>query len=241
MDALIYTAMSGAEHVLRGLQVRANNLANANTGGFRADMASARSVAAQGYGYDSRHLAALGGYGVDGTAGKLSETGRPLDAAIQGAGYFAVETDEGPAYTRAGNFTLSGDGALMLGARPVLGEGGPIVLPPHSAMTIGQDGTLSIVSEGGNETQTVDRLLLVNPDPADVTKNQAGLIVSRSGMGFAQDDSVVVLGGHLEGSNVSPVEEMMQSMSLTRSFEVQMRLYKVADEMADAGNRLIRS
>ncbi|CAN7779482.1 flagellar basal body rod protein FlgF [Caballeronia sp. dw_19] len=241
MDAFIYTAMSGADRALRGLQVRANNLANTNTGGFRADVATSESMAVDGYGYDSRHLATLGSGGLDSTPGKLTETGRPLDVAIQGAGYFAVESGDGPAYTRAGSFTVTGDGALMLGARAVLGEGGPIMLPPNHGVTVGQDGTISIVPEGSNETQTVDRLMLVNPDPTDLIKNEAGLIVSRSGTSFEQDDSVLVLGAHLESSNVSAVEEMMQTMSLTRSFEIQMRLFKVADEMADAGNRLIRS
>lgn len=240
MDAFIYTAMTGADHSLRALNVRANNLANAQTTGFRADMASVTSQAASGYGYDSRHHAALTSTHVDHTPGKTSETGRTLDVAIDGPGYLAIETDSGVAYTRAGAMAMDGEGNLTLGGHTVLGDGGPIVLPEHDALTIGADGTISVVLAGEKGTQDVGRLLLVNPEPADLMKNEQGLIVSRSGAEYAADGSVTVKGGHLESSNVSAVEEMMHTMSLTRSFEMQMKLYKVADEMADAGNRLIR-
>lgn len=240
MDAFIYTAMTGADHSLRALNVRANNLANAQTTGFRADLASVTSEAVPGYGYDSRHHAALTSTHVDHTPGKLSETGRALDVAIDGVGYLAVETEEGTAYTRAGALVLEGDGTLTLNGRAVLGDGGPVVLPEHDAVTIGADGTISIVTAGETRTQDVGRLLLVNPEPTDLVKNAQGLVVSRSGTEYGADDTVTVKAGHLEGSNVSAVEEMMQTMSLTRSFEMQMRLYKVADEMADTGNRLIR-
>ncbi|WP_175885451.1 flagellar basal body rod protein FlgF [Burkholderia sp. BCC0044] len=240
MDNFLYTAMTGAEHSLRALEVRANNLANAQTSGFRADLASVTSEAARGYGYDSRYHAALTSTRVTHTPGRVSETGRTLDVAIDGAGYLAVETGRGVAYTRAGSLQLDGDGALTLNGNTVLGDGGPIVLPEHDALTIGADGTISVVMAGEKGVQDAGRLLLVNPEPADLTKDERGLIVSRTGAEYASDGSVTINGGHLETSNVSAVEEMMQTMSLTRSFEMQMKLYKVADEMADAGNRLIR-
>lgn len=240
MHNFIYTAMTGADHSLRALNVRANNLANAQTTGFRADMASVTSQAASGYGYDSNHQAALTGTHVNHTPGKVSDTGRTLDVAIDGVGYLAVETDSGVAYTRAGSLMLDADGALTLGGNTVLGEGGPIVLPEHDSLTIGADGTISVVMTGEKGVQDVGRLLLVNPEPSDLMKNEQGLIVSRSGATYDADGSVTVKGGHLESSNVSAVEEMMHTMSLTRSFEMQMKLYKVADDMADTGNRLIR-
>lgn len=240
MDNFLYTAMTGAEHSLRALNVRANNLANAQTSGFRADLATVTSEAAKGYGYDSRHHAALTSTHVNHTPGKTSETGRTLDVAINGSGYLAVETDQGVSYTRAGSLVIDGEGALTLKGHTVLGDGGPIVLPEHDALTIGADGTISVVMAGEKGIQDVGRLLLVNPEPADLMKNEQGLIVSRSGTEYGADGSVTVKGGHLETSNVSAVEEMMQTMSLTRSFEMQMKLYKVADELADAGNRLIR-
>lgn len=241
MDSLIYTTMTGAGNALRALEVRANNLANAQTAGFRADLARAQTRPVEGYGYDSRHAADLPETVVDHTPGRLSDTGRALDVAIEGTGYLAVVTDDGEAYLRAGSLMLDGDGALSLGGRAVLGEGGPLVLPEHEHLTIGADGTISVKTADSPDVQDVGRLKLVNPDPADLRKDVNGLLISRSGASYPADDQVTVKGGHLEGSNVSAIDEMMQTMSLTRSFEMQMRLFKVADEMADSGNRLVRA
>jgi flagellar basal-body rod protein FlgF len=160
--------------------------------------------------------------------------------AIAGQGYFAVQIGDGEAYTRAGNFTLDQSGALTLNGRPVLGDGGPIVLPEHSAMQIGEDGTIFVRALGQAELQPVDKLKLVKPEADAITKNSAGLIVARSGEPFAADDTVRVRSGHLEGSNVSAIEEMVATMNLNREFEIQMKLYRAADAMADAGNRLVR-
>lgn len=240
MDALIYTAMSGADHAQRSLAVRANNLANAQTAGFRSDMAVSSSTAVPGYGYDSRHQARLDESAIVHTPGQLSETGRTLDVAIQGEGYFVLDTDKGTAYTRAGSFTLDADGVLRSNGQPVRGEGGQIVLPPHSMVNIGKDGTVSVQPQGETELQVIDKLLLTKPDPADLTKNERGLLVTRSGMDYPADETVAIAPGHVESSNVSAVEEMMQTMQLTRSFDMQMRLFKAADDMADGGNRLLR-
>lgn len=241
MDALIYTVMSGADRTLHAQQVHANNIANVETGGFRADLEVAASQAVPGYGYDTRYMTSLQANAVNGNAGTTTETGRSLDAAIQGPGYFSVGWNGSEAYTRAGAFTVDEQGALSINGRPVLGDGGPIVLPPFDSVKIGQDGTISVLPQGGGELQPVDKLKLVNPAAADITKNVAGLIVARSGQPLPADDQVKVQGGHLEGSNVSAIEEMIATMGLNRDFEIQMRLYKAADEMADSGNRLIRS
>ncbi|QAU23975.1 flagellar basal-body rod protein FlgF [Dyella sp. M7H15-1] len=241
MDAFIYTAMSGADHAQRSLGVRANNLANAHTAGFRADTAVSETTTVKGYGYDSRHQARLAESAVVHAPGQLSETGRSLDVAIQGEGYFVLDTDSGSAYTRAGSLQMDADGALTSNGHKVRGEGGPIVLPPHSQVSIGNDGSISVLPQGQTELQVVDKLLLVKPDPADLLKNEQGHLITRSGMDYPADDSVAVAPGHVEGSNVSAVEEMMQTMQLTRSFEMQMRMFKVADEMAEGGNRLMRS
>lgn len=240
MDALIYSAMAGAERALRDQQVRANNLANAGTTGFRADMALARSQAVEGYGYDTRHLNRLEVDAVNTREGTLVATGRELDAAIAGPGYFTVAIGDGEAYSRAGAFTLDAEGRLLLDGRAVLGEGGAIVLPPASRIAIGDDGTLSVLAEGAIEMQPVDRLKLVRPEPGDLRKNEAGLLVSRRGAALPTSEGVAVRGAHLENSNVSPVEEMVASMQATRDFELQMKLFKAADDLAANGNRLMR-
>jgi len=240
MDALIYTAMSGAERALRGQQVHANNLANMDTNGFRANLELAAAQAVPGYGYDDRHMANLQANAISTKQGVLKATGRDLDVAVSGPGYFAVQGPTGEAYTRAGGFTLDADGTLTVNGMPVLGEGGPITLPQYSKIEIGTDGTISIQSPGGlGEMQTIDKLKLVRAEGPELTKNEAGLIVPRDGQPLNADATVQVRSGHLEGSNVSAVEEMIATMSLNRTFEVQMKLFKASDDMTVAGNRLV--
>ncbi|MGC4404319.1 flagellar basal body rod protein FlgF [Methyloversatilis sp. MC4-4] len=240
MDALIYTAMSGAERALHAQQVRANNLANADTPGFRADLEMSVSEAVQGYGYDARHLGRLRADSVSNRQGTLKQTDRELDVAISGDGYLAVQWGDGEAYTRAGALTVDAEGTLTVNGRAVMGEGGPIVLPPYSQLAIGEDGTISIRPPGQPLMQPLERLKLVRPDPATVIKNEAGLLVSRGQDELPADPTVRVRAGFLEGSNVSAVEEMVATMTLNREFELQMKLYKAADSMAETGNRLIR-
>ncbi|WCM93779.1 flagellar basal body rod protein FlgF [Acidovorax sp. NCPPB 2350] len=245
MDALIYTVMSGAERSLRAQQVHANNLANLETAGFRANLEQATSDTVPGYGYDSRHMSRMQAQAVSAREGAVRATGRDLDAAIAGPGYFAVEWQGGAgqaqeAYTRAGHFDIDAEGTLTVNGRPVLGEGGPIVVPQYERIAIGEDGSVLVQNPGQQTLQVVDRLKLVNPAPGDVTKNTAGLIVARSGEALPADDTVRLRPAHLEGSNVSAVEEMVAVMDISREFEVQMKLYRSADGMAESGNRLLR-
>lgn len=243
MDALIYTVMSGAERVQRAQAVHANNLANLETAGFRANIEQASATQVSGYGYDARHLVRERSDVVSERSGSQRETGRALDVAIQGEGLFAVAqggTNGTEAYTRGGNFTIDADGSLRLGRHAVLGEGGPIVLPPHDRMEVLADGTVTVLAPGQAEMQPVDRLKLVKPDFRQLTKNEAGLLVTRDGSAPASDPGVQVASGKLESSNVSAVEEMVTTMNLARDFELQMRLYKAADGMAETGNRLVR-
>ncbi|WP_326536791.1 flagellar basal body rod protein FlgF [Pseudorhodoferax sp.] len=240
MDALIYSAMAGAERALKAQQVRANNLANAGTTGFRADMELAAHQAVAGFGYDARHMARLEADAVRTRSGTLTATGRELDAAIVGDGLFAVQFGDGEAYTRSGAFSLDAEGRLQLDGRAVLGEGGPIVLPPSTRYEIGADGSVLALAEGTQEMQAIDRLKLVQAEPGTLRKNDAGLLVTRAGGPLPVSEEVQVRGGHLEGSNVSPVEEMVATLQLNRDFEMQMKLFKAADEMAANGNRLLR-
>ena len=239
MDALIYTAMSGAERALRGQQVHANNLANMDTGGFRANMELSAAQAVNGYGYDDRHMAQLQANSVSTRQGTVKATGRELDMAISGDGFFAVDGPTGEAYTRAGAMTLDQSGLLKINGNTVLGEGGPISIPEYTKIAIGSDGTISIQSPGTATMQVIDKLKLVKAESSELTKNEAGLIVARNGQPLANDGTVLVKPGHLEGSNVSAVEEMVATMSLNRTFEVQMKLLTASDKMAETGNRLV--
>jgi flagellar basal-body rod protein FlgF len=239
MDKLIFTAVSGAERLMRSQQVHANNLANLDTAGFRASMEVATNQQLGGYGYDDRHMSSMQADMVSTRAGTVRETGRPLDVAIGGQGYLAVQSGDGEAYTRSGEIEIGPDGALSVHGHPLLGEGGPIVLPQHTAVEVGTDGTISVLTEGATQMQVVDKLRLVNATGAELTKNEAGLIVSRDGGNLPADPNVKVRPRALEGSNVSAVEEMVATMSLNRSFEVQMRLFKASDSMNETGNKLI--
>jgi flagellar basal-body rod protein FlgF len=240
MDALIYTAMSGAERALKAQQVHANNLANMDSAGFRADMEISNAVSLQnGSGYDDRHLAQLQANTVSTRGGSVKETGRDLDVAFAGDSYLAVQWQDGESYTRAGALTLGADGALTVNAHPVLGEAGPIVLPLHSKLAIGADGTISLQVPGAAAMQAVDKIKLVRAEGAELRKNEAGLLVTRNGAPLAADATAQVRAGFLEGSNVSAVEEMVATMSLNRTFEIQMKLFKASDSMNEVGNRLL--
>ncbi len=134
---------------------------------------------------------------------------------------------------------IDANGALSVSGRPLLGEGGAIVLPPHSAVEVGTDGTVSVMAEGATTMQVIDKLRLVNAEGPELTKNEAGLIVARNGNPLEADANITVRARALEGSNVSAVEEMVATMALNRSFELQMKLFQAGDKMNEAGNRLL--
>lgn len=240
MEKLIYTAMSGAEHTLLAQQIRANNLANINTTGFRADFERVSAAALEGAGYQSRVMAREEQAGSNFTPGPLMQTGRTLDLAIRGEGFFTVQTANGQeAYTRAGNFTVDTEGKLLLNERPVMSDGGEIVLPEYRSLTIGRDGTISIIPPGGGAKLEAGKLKLVQPETRDLVKGADGLFRQKQGGVAEASEQVVVASGFLEGSNVNAVDELVNSMALTRSFELQVRLMKSADEQARLGAKLI--
>ncbi|MFQ2270005.1 lateral flagellar basal-body rod protein LfgF [Aeromonas enteropelogenes] len=240
MEKLIYTAMSGAQHTLMAQQIRANNLANVNTAGFRADFERVSAQALTGDGYQSRVMAREELAGTDFKAGVLMQTGRPLDVAIRGDGFFTVQSADGKeSYTRAGNLTQDADGLLTLNGRPVLGDGGELVLPAYRDIHFGKDGTLSVTPPGGGARLEVGRLKLVNPDTRELVKGPDGLFRQRQGEDAEMSDEVVMASGFLEGANVNAVDELVSSMALTRNFELQVKLMKSADDQARQGARLI--
>lgn len=240
MEKVIYTAMSGAEHALQAQQIHANNLANVNTTGFRADFERVQAYQLEGDSFGARVLAQEIPGGTSFSAGAISETGRDLDVAIQGSGYFTVATaDGGEAYTRAGALTLTADGQLTLQGNAVQGDGGEIVIPEYRDIKIGQDGTISITPAGGGALQEIGKLKLVNPDESLLVKNSQGLLQLSDGSQAEGDDSVQVAAGFLEGSNVNPIDELINSMSLTRNFELQVKLMQSVDTQAQQGNELI--
>lgn len=253
MERALYIAMSGARQNMLAQQGHSNNLANVNTTGFKADLQQARSMPVFGEHHASRAYAMTERPATDFSSGSAIQTGRSLDVAIQGEGWFAVQSDTGEeAYTRAGEFQVDVNGTLRNGAGlPVLGEGGPIVLPPAQSITIGNDGTLSIVplGEGPEALAVVDRLKLVNPDAESLEKGQDGLMRLKAqdadapegqGAVAAPDGSVQVVTGYLESSNVNAVEEMTQILALSRQFEMQIKMMRSADQTLESAARLLQ-
>ncbi len=243
MDRMLYIAMTGARETMRSQAVNTNNLANASTTGFRADMESFLSLPVYGPGFPDRVYAVADGAGVDLSGGSVQSTGRELDVAVKGAGWIAVQApDGGEAYTRAGDLRVDSFGILTTGAgHPVLGEGGPIAVPPNGKLDIGADGTITVqpLGQGVNALATVDRIKLVNPQSANLAKGEDGLMRLRNGAPAEADAVVKLASGALESSNVNAVESMVRMIELARQFETQVKMMKTAEENDAAATKLM--
>ena len=185
MDHFIYIAASGARETMLAQAANTHNLANASTTGFRADLVTAESAYLSGAGQESRAFAGMKGRGVDFREGVINATGRALDLAINGQGWMSVEAPDGSeAFSRRGDFRINEFGQLLNGAgQAVLGNAGPVAIPPYTDVSIGADGTVSIVplGEDPNTLVVVDRIKLVNQDTALLSKNNAGLVQMTDG------------------------------------------------------------
>jgi flagellar basal-body rod protein FlgF len=241
MDRLIYLAMAGAKATMQRQDVLANNLANASTNGFRAEMQALRAVPVRGDGASTRVYALESTVGSDMRAGPLQSTGRALDVAAQGNAWFAVQSLDGSeAYTRAGALQVNAEGQLVnVAGLPVLGDGGPITVPGNATIDVAADG--SIVAQVGNgRPQTVGRLKLVTPPPeAPLQRGADGLFRAGDGADLPADPAARVQGGALEGSNVSPVETMVAMIAAARQFEQQMKVLQGAEQREQGAQRLL--
>jgi len=244
MDNFIFTAMSGAKENMLNQQLHMNNLANASTTGFQADFAAARSQPVFGPGMPTRVYSMTQNPGTDFKSGSLISTGNPLDVAIKGDGFFSVLDKNGTeSYTRAGDLKLTDTGMLTTGAGlPVLGDGGPVVIPPAKKVDIMADGSISIVPIGveGNATAVVGRLKLVKPDLNDLKKSESGLLVTKNGEAAQGDATVQLVSGAVESSNVNAISEMVSMISLARQYEMQVKLMKKAERMDESSTQLMK-
>jgi flagellar basal-body rod protein FlgF len=234
MDRLLYIAMSSATQTLRAQATNANNLANASTTGFREDLLAFSAQPLEGSGFPSRVYGVAEGVGSNFAQGAQMQTGNPLDIAVSGQGWIAVQSpDGGEAYTRAGDLRVTESGMLLTGSgHPVLGESGPVMIPPAEKIDIAPDGTISIRGAGQapNALTVVDRIRLVKPDESKLIKGGHGLMLTADGVPAAPDASVRVAPGALEGSNVNSVDAMVNMISLSRQFEMQVKMMKTAEE-----------
>ncbi|MTD26955.1 flagellar basal body rod protein FlgF [Erwinia sorbitola] len=241
MDRFIFTAASGAGRSLNQQLIHANNLANVNTEGFRADLEQAKTLTVEGYGYNSRFQANSENAGIDMANAPLRETGRDLDVGIRGDGLLALGEGGGEVYTRNGHIQMDELGNLTVNGRPLLGEAGPIQLAPFSEIAIGDDGTITVIPENGDleAAMEVDRIKLVDIPADRLTKNDDGLLISSRGV-EPRSENVQLANEYLETSNVSAINEMVATLSLSRRFEAQIKMMKAAEALAQAGNQLIR-
>lgn len=244
MDRLLYVSMTGMNRIMDEQAQNANNIANAGTTGFKASLSQAFDIPVSGAGLESRVNVVSGPSRPDLSSGTLVSTGRSLDVAVRGQGWLVVQDDAGQeALTRRGDLQVDVNGVLRTGdGRAVLGEGGPVAIPPYRQVTIGSDGTVSIVPLGqGPEAQAVlDRIRMVNPDPAAMERGRDGLFRVADGELPPPDAAVRLMTGHLETSNVNMAEAMVEMVDLSRRFEIQARMMRTARENGDSAARLLR-
>lgn len=246
MDKAIYIAMTGGKHIERAQAVHANNMANASTTGFRADFEQARAMSVfYGDGLPSRAYALSENPATDFSAGSMTETGRELDVAVNGNGWMAVQgTDGREAYTRAGSLRINADGQLQTAdGRMVLGDGGPITLPPLESVKISEDGTISIreLGQAPNALSEVGRIKLVNPDVAQLRKGEDGLMrYTGAEPTLKADDNVRLQSRFLEGSNVNAVDEFTSIIALARQFDLHMKMMRTVEDNSNSATKLLQ-
>jgi flagellar basal-body rod protein FlgF len=238
MDRMIYLAMAGAKAALQRQDVLANNLANASTNGFRAELAAFRAVPVRGDGASTRVYALETTTGYSNEPGVVDATGRSLDVAMKGNAWLAVQSLDGTeAYTRAGSLDVNAEGVLVTrSGLPVQSDAGPITIPANASVEIAADGTVS-AAVGNARPQPIARIKLVTPE-APLTRGTDGLFRAAAG-DLPNDPTAQLQSGALEGSNVSTVEAMVSMISAAREFEQQMRLLQGAEQQDQSAARLL--
>jgi flagellar basal-body rod protein FlgF len=235
--------MTGAKQIMEAQAVNNHNIANISTIGFRADEVTFDSAPIYGPGYATRVNAVAGDAGTNFTSGTIENTGRDLDIAVNGKGFIAVRgTDGQEAYTRAGDLRVTPTGALTTASGlAVLSDSGPIVLPPSTTVSIGSDGTISVVPQGSAPfaVTQVDRIKLVNPATSDLQKGEDGLLRTKSGAKVKNDDSVSVTSGELESSNVNAAQSLINMIELQRLYEFQIKSINSTDTNEQSAERLM--
>ncbi len=240
MDRLIYTAMTGARHAMEQQATTANNLANINTTGFRAQLDSFRAVQVQGEGLPTRAFVVDATVGSDFRPGVIQQTGRELDVALQSQGWLVVQAADGSeAFTRNGSLQVNESGLLQTReGLAVMGDGGEISLPPDGQIAIAKDGTISIRSNTGS-ISSVGRIKLVNPPEDQLVRGEDGLFRLKDGGTAEVDINAVLVSGALESSNVNPVNEMVNMIAQARLYDMHIKLLQNAEQNAGKADQTL--
>ncbi|MFZ2315660.1 MAG: flagellar basal body rod protein FlgF [Gammaproteobacteria bacterium] len=242
IDKAAYIGSTGAKNSMRRLAVITNNLANANTVGFRADLDAMKAFHKDASSkLKSRDFATFEGTFSNFKIGPVLSTGRDLDISVDGPGFIAVQNASGQeGYTRAGNLNLRQDGFLVTASGDmVLGNGGPISLPPVEKISIGTDGTISVRMPGTQDMVTINRLKLTDPDLHGLHKGHDGLFYMQEGEVAPLSESTHLVPRSLEGSNVNPIETLTQIIDLSRNYEVHTKLLKTMADNSSKANQML--
>jgi flagellar basal-body rod protein FlgF len=237
MDRLIYTSLTALRGAMARQASTANNLANASTVGFRAELARQAPLWVTGGGApdETRAPASEEVLGADMKAGSVNQTGNPLDVAMQGDAMLAVQAPNGDeAYTRRGDLQIAPSGLLTTGdGIPVLGDSGPITLPPVDKVSVDSNGQIWIVPQGGDpsQPQAAAQLKVVTPAGSDTVKGIDGLFRVRGGGSLPSDPDARVISGALEQSNVNMSKELVSMIEASRSWEMQTKLISTAKDL----------
>jgi len=244
MDHLIYTAMNGAKQTMLKQATNSHNLANLSTTGFRADLDAFKSLPVYGPGHPTRVFNQDLRAGTNLSSGEIITTGKELDFAIRDQGFIVVQDKDGAeSMTRRGDLHISSAGLLETGdGDPVMGNSGPIAIPPHEKLEIAGDGTISIrpLGQSAAALAVVDRIKLVDPQLAELEKTESGLLRLTSGDELPPDTTVQLLNGSLESSNVNSMEAMVNMIELAREFELHVKLMKEAKDNDAAAASIVR-
>jgi flagellar basal-body rod protein FlgF len=244
MDRMIYTAMTGAKHILEKQATTSHNLANATSTGFKSQIDAFRAVPVIGEGLPTRAFVVDSTSGSDFNSGAIQSTDRSLDIAVKGDGWLTVQRADGSeAYTRNGSLKTSPNGLLQTATGlTIMGDGGPITIPPDVAVSIGKDGTVSTVNNLTlpGPSNIIGRIKLVNPPQANLVRADDGLFTTKDGKPATADANVSVVQGALESSNVNVVDAMVTMISLARQFEMQMKLIQTAENNANKASQLLQ-
>jgi flagellar basal-body rod protein FlgF len=243
MDRVIYIAMTGAREVTRQQAAVSHNLANISTHGFKQELNVFRALPVVGEGAKTRAFVLETTPRSDFTSGAIQQTERPLDVAVRGPGWIAVQDANGQeAYTRMGHLQISQNGIMQTtNGLNVLGDAGPVAVPPDQELLIGKDGTVSTVPIGQNlnAVAIAGRIKLVNPAEIDLVRGEDGLFRQKSGQPAEADANVSLISGALESSNVNPAEAMVSMVSLARQFEMQMRVIRAAEDNNRSADKVL--
>lgn len=242
MDRLLYIAMNGAKHSMLQQAVTAQNLANVSTTGYKAQAHAFRALPVVGDGAATRVFVVDSTPRSDLSFGGIKSTGRPMDVAVNGNGWIAVQDASGQeAYTRNGSLQVSSTGALVTSnGLQVLGDGGPITIPEDSEVTIGKDGTISIVTNNQyNATTAIARIKLVRTEDNQMVRGDDGLFRLASGQPAPADAEVTLATAALESSNVNSVTALIDIIDQSRYFDMQVKLMQKADENANRASQIL--